>query len=274
MAHVWIGTLLLMLLSVEVRSQVEVSARIHGMGNAGAASDTYVGDMLTNPAAVVGNQRPALMVGHQYRHHQPDVSAQHILLALPFNFVHVGLIGAHFGLEAAYRYGVAGCIVGRSFGPQLAIAIGIRYRHWWIPGYVDDGRIDVDVGFQYAIAPRWRFGASLQSFPVNGDDRVGWGHRFPKGQVGMTYRFDPALEVAADLYMDREVGAGLGIGLDYAFVRESLNLRLGLSKDRVWTPCAGLGLTWKNFRFDAGASFHRPLGMSPQIDFCYVFGKS
>ncbi len=117
----------IMLVPVWATGQITSSARFLAMGESGAAFGGQVEALLGNPSGIAFMKRPALLMGHRYLFHQPDVSVQTVQFAIPVMQHHFGLSLIHFGLPDAYRDLDLGFVYARRFGPHLGVALGIRH---------------------------------------------------------------------------------------------------------------------------------------------------
>lgn len=117
----------IMLIPGPVIGQITSPARFLAMGESGTAFGGQIEALPGNPSGIAFMERPALLMGHRYMFHQPDVSAQTILFAIPVLNHYFGLSLTHFGIPDAYRDLDLGLVYARRFGPRLGVAFGIRH---------------------------------------------------------------------------------------------------------------------------------------------------
>lgn len=251
-------------------AQITSSARNIGMGEAGIAMGGMLNDLLGNPAGIGFLNRPAVLLGHRYLFHQPDVRIQVLQLAFPIKKHSIALSLNHLTLEQAYSDVTVGIWYAKRFAPNFSMGFGLLRQQIYIPGYFDQERYSLYLGTQYRLSASLALGLKLEQVKIAGDSKPStdpYGYRFG---AGFQYLFSRQLGVVFDLLHGPDWGTSLHSGLEYYPVPGYFSLRMGMSgKDLM--PTAGFGIYWNNFGLDVGSSFHPRLGMSPQIDLSYAF---
>ena len=94
------------------------------------------------------------------------------------------------------------------------------------------------------------------------------GRRLPTVlKAGMAFQANPAFLLIAELQKNLDEKAGVNAGIEYQFT-QAASVRTGFST-ASGTATLGFGLGWREFRMDAGSSWHTQLGFSHCIGIQY-----
>ena len=245
-------------------AQIVSSARVLATGGQALGLSNDIGSLLSNPAGVGSLRRPTVHLAHRYYNHQPDVSAQTILLSYPIHNFHLSTSFKQYGLPDAYRDSEWGFYFGRRFGPDLRIAMGFHSQQIKIPGYVDERFAGLSMHAQYDVGAYWTIGVGIDGLSLTSG-----GEGLPSGQarlkVGGLYRMGELVWMVGDVIYQEGDPLRVQGGLEYQLVADQVFLRFGLSSEGT-LPAAGFGLAIGRFRFDLGSTIHTQLGISPQFD--------
>ena len=237
------------------------------MGQAGTALEGIY-SITANPAGLAGLEDIAMSVGYEHHFFTTDITTQAALLGIPTRLGTWGMVVRRYGMDGAYHDTQAGFAYARRFGPHLSAGMSASYHQLYIPKYLSVYSFAVDMGVQYHFEQGSTLG--LQYTNV-GDADYGatvYGTIPSFVKVGFSYPL-AMVTLAADLAYRFEHSLSGHLGIAY-WIGDVLCLRGGLSVNPMQQH-AGFGFRWQQFVFDAAATFHPRLGMSPQIGVGYAF---
>ncbi len=259
--------LLLLLISYESLAQTYIGPNYQAMGSTGTALEGIY-SLTANPAGLVGIERPMASVNYQHHFFSDDVTTQAALLGLPTRLGVFGLALNRFGLKAAYQDVKAGFSFAKRLGPQFALGMSASYHQLHIPSYLNVSALSVDVGMQYRLPRGAIIGLQYINVGRATYKQEVYGTIPAYVKVGISYPW-PQVIVTAEMEYRIIHRLGGHFGIEYN-IGDLLYLRGGMSVN-PFQQHAGFGLRWQHFTFDAAATFHSRLGITPQIGLCYAF---
>jgi hypothetical protein len=260
--------LLLLFCFSNAKGQVNLGARFTGMGNTGTAlQDVY--SLTSNQAGISNLKSPILGLGFKEHFLGVDIKSQYALAAFPTRIGVLGYTIHDYGVPDAYYNIKSGLSFAKMFGPQLAMAITINYHRLKIVAYGYDSTFSVEFGVQYIIREKWIIGAHMDNpgrFEYINQDYYTIPSVF---RFGNSYQLSDQVLISIDgkYLLDSNLDGSLGI--EYSMV-EWLKLRGGMSVNH-FQQYIGFGFGFQHFLFDAAATLHPRLGVSPQISVSYAF---
>lgn len=198
-----------------------------------------------------------------------DIRQIGAVAALPSRFGSFGILVQSFGFET-YNEQKIGLAYARKLSKTFAIGIQFDYLNTRIPEYGNQGVLTFEGGLQAQIMENLWLGAAVFN-PI----RQGFSpdERLPvQLNVGLSYRFSDKIFIATEVEKDFEYPAAVKIGLDYHII-EPLSIRLGIGTQPIQNSF-GIGLHWKQFRFDFAATYHQILGLTPTFSMVHDFKNS
>lgn len=260
--------LLLLLLSINAKGQVNSGARFTGMGNTGTALQD-VSSLVSNQAGVANLESPILGFSFQKPFLGTDISSQSVLFVLP---VRVGVLGytiSNYGIPKVYSNLKSGLSFSRSFGPQLAMAMTVNYHQLQILNYGSSRAFSIDFGVQYVFIEGWVVGAHIENpgrFSYKNESH----YQIPSiVRLGNSFQMNDQILISIDGVYRLDENLDANVGIEYSLI-EYLKLRGGISLNH-FQQYTGFGIDYQNFLFDVAAVLHPRLGVSPQIALSYVF---
>src|SRR5690554_1984761 len=250
------------------RAQITQVGRISATGGAGFGFSGEVGSLLANPAGMATMKGQGLLLAHHYSHHQPDVSAQALLFARPVSMLHLGASYVQYTLPEAYYDRLLGAYLGRSFGPELRIAIGLQFHALKIPAHLEEHRFQILMGIQYDWTADFTMGLVFGPIPLSHSlytpsvIRSDTERRVMRIGVGSQYWLGDQVLLRLD---QRFFPFNTHAGMEYQLVPDTFTLRMGLSTLGL-QPAAGVGFSRSWWSIDVSGVFHQRLGWSPQLD--------
>lgn len=251
-----------------LNAQIFHAGSIGATGGAGYGFAGEVGALLSNPAGIATIQHSGVLLAHHYSHHQPDVSSQALLFALPLSVLHLGASYVQYTLPDAYYDRVLGTYLGRSFGPNLRIALGLQFKELKIPSHLEQHTFQLLMGMQYDVTSNFTLGLVLGPFPLSSytDSLAYTGTTNERKKVtvgvGTQYRLGEQVLLRLD---QRFFPFNTLTGIEYQLVPEAFTLRMGMATLGL-QPTAGVGYSRSWWRIDLSGAFHQRLGWSPQLD--------
>lgn len=259
--------LILLLISYESFAQTYVGPSQQAMGQAGAALEGIY-SLTSNPAGLAGLEDAAVHIGYQHHFFSTDITTQAALLGVPTRLGTWGVAARRYGMDGAYQDTQAGFAYAKRFGTQFSLGMSANYHQLYIPGYLSAFAFSADVGVQYHFDH-----GSIIGLQYSNVGNAGYGAEVSAAipsfiRIGFSYPL-AMVTLAADLACRFKNGLGGHLGIAY-WIADVLCLRGGLSVNPMQQH-AGFGVRWQQFVFDAAATFHPRLGVSPQIALGYVF---
>lgn len=259
--------LLLLLISYESFAQTYVGPSHQAMGQTGTGLEGIY-SITANPAGLAGLERVAMSVGYQYHFFATDITTQAALLGIPTRLGAWGLVARRFGMDGAYHDTKIGFAFARRLGPRLSAGMSASYHQLYIPNYLSVYSFVADIGAQYHFDQGGTIGIQYTNVGNADYGATVYGTIPSFVKVGFSYPL-AMVTLAADLAYRFENSVSGHLGIAYR-IGDVLCLRGGLSVNPLLQH-AGFGFRWQQFVFDAAATFHPHLGMSPQIGVGYAF---
>lgn len=176
-----------------------------------------------------------------------------------------GLALSRFGPEF-FNQSRAGISWGKSFGIASLGLQGQWYqvstkdlgaRHYFLVNFGGLSRIGEKILFSGTISNLTQTKASDYT-----------GRRLPTVlKAGIAFQANTAFLLLAEVQKDLDERAGINAGIEYQFSRAAC-IRTGIST-ATGTATIGFGVEWRDFRLDAGSSWHNQLGFSHCIGLQY-----
>lgn len=258
--------IILLLISYECFAQTYVGPNQQAMGQTGTALQGIY-SITANPAGLAGLEDMAIHIGYQHHFFSTEITTQAALLGIPTKLGTWGLVARRYGMEGAYHDTKAGFAFARRFGQQLSVGMAASYHQLYIPKYLSVYSFAVDIGAQYHFEQGSTIGVQYTNV---GDADYGaevYGTIPSFVKVGFSYPL-AMVTLAADLAYRLEHRLSGHLGIAY-WIGHILCLRGGLSVNPM-RQHAGFSFRWQRFIFDAAATFHPRLGVSPQIGVGYA----
>lgn len=259
--------LLLLLISYESIAQTYVGPNQQAMGNTGTALEG-IHSLTANPAGLTGLSGIDVYLGYQRHFFSTAIATQAALLGIPTRLGTWGVAVRRYGMDGAYHDTRAGLTFARRFGPRLSVGMTANYHQLYIPTYLSVYSFAVDMGIQYRFDQGSIIGLQYTNIGEADYGAVVHGTIPTFIKVGFSYPLATVI-LAADLAYRFENQLSGHLGIAY-WIDEIFCLRGGLSVNPM-RQHAGFGFRWRRFMFDAAATFHPRLGMSPQIGVGYAF---
>jgi hypothetical protein len=260
--------LLLLMISLNVKAQVNYGARFIGIGNTGTAlQDVY--SLVRNPAGIANLKSPTASLSFEKPFLGVDIKSQSALFAFPFKLGVLGYAINNYGISNVYSDLKTGLSFARTFGPKLSLAITVNYHQLKISSYGLSKTFSIEFGAQYIVKENWIIGAH-----VDNPGRFGYQNQnyyvIPTlFHLGNSYQFSDQVLISIDgKYLFNESWDG-SLGIEYSMIHW-MKIRGGISVNH-FQQHVGFGVAYQNFLFDAATTIHPRLGISPQISLSYVF---
>lgn len=260
--------LLLLLLCMNAKGQVNSGARFTGMGNTGTAlRDVY--SLVNNQAGIANLESPILSFSFQNLFLETDIRSQSVLFVLPIRFGVLGYTISNYGIPKVYSNLKSGLSFSRSFGPQLAMGMTVNYHQLQIPNYGSNSAFSIEFGVQYFIIEKWVIGAHIEN-PGHFNYKAETYYKIPSiVRFGNSYQMNEQIVISIDGTYRLSENFDANVGIEYSLA-QYLKLRGGLSVNH-FQQYTGFGIDYQNFLFDVAVIMHPRLGVSPQITLSYVF---
>jgi hypothetical protein len=219
-----------------------------------------------NLGALAAQQRFSAGVYSERRFLLKELATYSAAVVLPLPAGNVGFGGNYFG-GPLYHDASAGLAFGRNLGSNLAVGVQFNYHSIGTAGYGNASTLSADAGLIFRITSQCSAGVQVYN-PAG----VSWGkdgaEKLPAVYTtGIGYDVSKQVFIGAEAEKTEGQPVSINAGLHYAFA-EKLTARAGIrSGPSVYY--LGLGIQLKDFRFDATASVHPYLGLTPGLMLLY-----
>lgn len=262
--------LLIICITLNANAQVNRGApRVTALGNTGASLQGVYA-LAANQAGIAKLKKAALAAMYVEHFIGSEIRSHAGMALVPGRLGVMGMYVGKYGLQDAYSELKAGLSYARMFGPRLAMALTMNYHQLKIPKYGLNNTFSAEVGIQYFFNERWTIGghfANPGNFSFNNEAYA----EIPvRVQLGTNYRFSDQVLICVDgKYSFHDKGVDGSMGLEYKLI-EWFVLRGGISVNH-FKQYTGFGFSYHQLSFDAAATIHPRLGISPQVALCYAF---
>ena len=259
--------LILLLISYESLAQTYVGPNYQALGSAGTALEGIY-SLTANPAGLVGVERFTTSVNYQHHFFLADVNTQALLLGVPTRLGAFGMALSRFGLKAAYSDLKASFAFAKRLSPRFALGLIASYHQLYVPSYLKETALSVDVGMQYHLPEGAIIGVQYTNVGNENYGQIVHGTIPAYVKAGVSYPWTHVM-VTADVVYHATHQLGGNVGIEYN-IGDIIFLRGGVSVNPLQQHL-GFGLCWPHFTFGTAFTFHPQLGVSPQIGLCYAF---
>ena len=223
-----------------------------------------------NQAALAQLKNAAVAVYAERKFTLAELNNYSAVLGLPTASGSFGLKAVYAGFSD-YNETQLGLAYGRKLGKKIDVGAQFNYNGIGIAGYGNASALSFETGMILHISDKLHTGLHCNN-PVGG--------KFGKDQqeklssefsLGFGYDASDKFFLSAKIVREESQPIDVNVGFQYKFIQQ-LQLRAGLSTATT-TFWAGLGLSWKSTRFDATASYHPQLGLTPGLLLIYQFNS-
>ena len=247
--------------------EINYGPRITALGNTGVAlSDIW--SLQANQAGLAGLKKPVASISYRNSFLNPELNTQSAVLAYPKGRNVIGLSLHNYGFSA-YSEQKLGFTYAKMFGPALSAAINVNLHQVKIQQYGSAQTYSVEAGLQYKLNENLTLGTHISNPFANGYTNEVDAVIPVSMEFGASYRFTDKLLLNTGVVNNLSSSFDIRGGLEY-FVINSLAFRGGIAA-RPFRQFAGFGYQLYDFKFDAAASSHPVLGISPQLALSYEF---
>ncbi len=245
--------------SQTVRSPV--SASYIGLG-AYSNSHIDVFSFHSNQASLAGIKNATAGIYGEKRFLLNELGLYDAAIALPTSSGNFGLDARYYGFSD-YNEGQFGLAYARSLGSKVDVGVQFNYYDVRVAGYGNASTINFEVGTILHLTDNLNAGLHVYN-PVPG--KLG---KNEDEKLASIYSAGVGFEASKKFFMSVEVEkeedkpVNVNAGLQYKFIPQLL-ARAGVSA-ATSTMYFGIGFGWKAMRFDATASYHPQLGVTPGI---------
>lgn len=172
-------------------------------------------------------------------------------------------ITADFTGNKDYSQTKIGLAYGRALGEKLALGIQFNYNRMHISGYGNAGSVDVEIGSILHLTEKLHAGWHVYNPFVTKAGHYST-ERFPSVYtIGLGYEVTEQLLINTVVEKEENRPVKVNVAMHYALMKQFF-LRGGIASAEGLS-FIGAGISWKNFRTDAFASWHPRLGFSPSL---------
>jgi hypothetical protein len=189
-------------------------------------------------------------------------------VAIPTHSGNFGFDGRYFGI-ADFNETQLGLAYARSVGSKIDLGVQFNYYAVRIAGYGNASSVNFELGTILHLTDNFNAGLHVYNplgskLGKNGEEKLASMYSFGIG-------FEPSRSFFFSLELAKEEDEPPDViaGLQYVLLPQLL-ARAGISSVTS-SMYFGLGLKWNAMRFDATASYHPQLGISPGIMLLYTF---
>jgi len=247
-------------------------ARAVSAGNAALCfTDVYA--VFNNQASMASLERPALCSSYENHFISRELHSVALACVLPFRAYGVfglSLQRSGFHLFSRNRIGLS---YARSFGKRVSAGMQFNYHLLYIAqGYGMAQVFSADAGIRIQITPEISWALHVSN-PVRQRVAAFQQEKLPLIlKTGFLYVWNRSLSCAAQLEKDFDRPFNLGFGMEYIW-KEKAAFRLGFQTLPL-SPSFGFGFRHKGIQVDAGVSYKRYAGFSPQLSLSHTFAKA
>ena len=229
-----------------------------GMGNSSTCIfSPYLGG---NPALVALESKANVQTHCQNKGFLPQLGTYNIGMIYPFTWMNMGFGGSFHGFEAYHEFSLK-WNVAKFFKPYVAFAIETEYTCLYASPkheYTHSGVVSLGM-LVFPIA-KMRVGFSIYNLSFSPFTIQENQLRLPViFKLGLAYHIAKKVLLTAEAQKSLDQPFAFCVGLDYQIIR-AIAIRAGLFACQELTPSMGIGLLYKNFRFDMSMQYHFSMG--------------
>lgn len=221
---------------------------------------------INNQAALAQLENAGVAVFAERKFMLAELNNYTAVLCLPSSSGSFGLKAVYAGFTD-YNETQLGLAYARKLGKRIDVGAQFNYNGIRIAGYGNASALSFETGMILHISDKLHTGLHCNN-PVGG--------KFGKDQqeklssvftLGFGYDASDKFFLSAEIVKEEAQSINVNAGFQYRFIAQ-LQVRAGIStaSTSFW---AGLGLSWKSARFDATASYHPQLGLTPGLLLLY-----
>ena len=266
--------IIFLLFFLPAKTQYNVyNAALISMGCSGVAINDFSASM--NNQAAWGNLKDIhLGIGYDSKFMLKELSNRHISFALPLG-TDRGTGGININQFGYSQFNItkAGIGYGRTLWPKFSV--GFQFDAFHVAtadeNYGNTTAFTIEGGFQYKLNDKIGLGTHIFN-PIQTKLDRNTGEKLPSSiSLGMTYKPDEALLLAADIVKNQFQPASVRAGFCYN-IAKPFCIRSGFST-APFTVGGGVGIIFKKLTIDIATSYHQVLGFSPALTISYSFEK-
>jgi len=224
----------------------------------------------SNQAALTKLNHASAGVYSEKRFMLKDLGFYDVVVAIPTRTGNFAFDGRYFGITD-YNESQLGLAYARTLGSKIDLGVQFNYYAVRIAGYGNASSVNFELGSIFHITDDFNAGLHVYN-PIgsklgkSGEEKLASIYSFGVG-------FEPSKTFFFSLELTKEEDKPPNViaGLQYKFLPQLL-ARGGISSTTT-SMYFGIGFQWKEMRFDATASYHPELGISPGILLLYNFVK-
>jgi hypothetical protein len=241
-------------------------------GGVGALSNNNV-DLFcvaTNQAALTKLNHASGGVYSEKRFMLKELGFYDAGVAIPTRSGNFAFDGRYFGITD-YNETQLGLAYARSLGSKIDLGVQFNYYAVRIAGYGNASTVNFELGTILHLTDN--FNAGLHVYNPLGSKLGKSGEEKLASIYSLGVGFEPSKSFFFSLELTKEEDKPPNViaGLQYKLLPQLL-ARGGISTTTA-SMYFGIGFQWKVMRFDATASYHPELGISPGILLLYTFAK-
>jgi len=236
-----------------------------------SVSDSRSWTALSNTAMLGYVTGSEIGIQIENRYFISQLSNKSIQVALPTNYMNVGVSFTHFGYSL-YHEMITGLGFARNFSDKFSLGIQFNYYSAYFSALNSyRGALFPQVGLSVRFSPVFDVGFSIfNPFETNIQTEL-ITKRLPSVfSLGSEYFFSPELVWRAQI--DKEVSSNyrFATGFEYQMLQQ-FTLKLGGYGSDYLVSCLGLGFKTGAFYIDLNCDIHPLLGLNPLIAVKYKF---
>ncbi len=253
-------------------SNQPIGARRISLGSAYAAVRGDFWQLFMNPSGISGIEGPQVGAYFEQRYLLSELNSGAVGFAYPFKHKHY--IGMDFGGMGFLDYNESriGLTYASTLYERFSLGAKINYTRTSILNYGASSAIYLNLGLCLEIVDDFTMGVKIFNANHAELDRE-IGEEIPTSMdIGLGYHVTEQVLVVLDAHKQGSFPISFRGGIEYK-ITDFLQVRAGASTDPV-TINLGIGIEYKDLRFDFSNSYHEFLGYSPSISLSYGFNSS
>lgn len=247
---------------------VPVGGRAAGMGTSSVMLTDFWSSNV-NQAGLAFYKTTAAGLYYENRFLVKELSLKGLAFVLPTKSGTLGVNYSYFGYSL-FNQNKVGVSYSMAFGKNFAVGVQLDWMSIHLgETYGTKNALTFEVGMLGNISEHLKAGVHIFN-PTNTKLSDYQNERIPTViNAGLAYDFSGKVLVCAEAEKNIYEKTNIKAGVEYHFVQMAY-LRAGISTQPSLATF-GLGLDFKNFKFDLAGSIHQQLGFSPQMSLVYQF---
>jgi hypothetical protein len=183
-------------------------------------------------------------------------------IMLPTSSGNFGLDVRYYGFSD-YNESEVGLAYGRSLGSKVDVGVQFNYYNVRIAGYGNASAINFEIGTIFRLTDKLNAGFHVYN-PVGGN--LGKNNEEKLASIysaALGYDASQKFFMSIEIEKEEDKPVNVNTGMQYKFLPQLLT-RIGISTGTS-SLYFGAGFIFKSFRFDATASYHPQLGITPGL---------